>query len=64
MKRLVAFISLLMVSVSLMAQVNCHHFNARRTPDWFREGITYQLMPRCFTEEGTIKAAEKHLERL
>ena len=64
MKRLFLALSLLMLSASLMAQENCHHFNARQTPDWFREGITYQLMPRCFTEEGTIKAAEKHLERL
>ena len=64
MKRLFLALSLLMLSTSLMAQENCSHFNARPTPDWFREGITYQLMPRCFTEEGTIKAAEKHLERL
>ena len=64
MKRLVAFFSFLALSLSVMAQENCHHFNARQTPTWFREGITYQLMPRCFTEEGTIKAAEKHLERL
>ena len=47
-----------------MAQENCSHFNARQTPDWFREGITYQLMPRCFSEEGTLKGTEKHLERL
>ena len=64
MKRFVLLISLLMVSVSLMAQKNCSHFNARQTPAWFREGITYQLMPRCFSEEGTLKGAEKHLERL
>ena len=64
MKRLFATIALLAFGLSAMAQENCHHFNARQTPDWFREGITYQLMPRCFTEEGTIKAAEKHLERL
>ena len=64
MKRLFFALSLLMLSLPLMAQENCSHFNARNTPDWFREGITYQLMPRCFTQEGTLKAAEKHLERL
>ena len=47
-----------------MAQENCSHFNARHTPAWFREGVSYQIMPRCFSEEGTLKGAEKHLERL
>ena len=37
---------------------------ARETPEWFKDGLTYQLMPRCFTEEGTIAAAAKHLDRL
>lgn len=64
MKRFFTFVSFLMLGVSLMAQENCSHFNARHTPAWFREGITYQLMPRCFSEEGTLKGAEKHLERL
>ncbi|MBR2031262.1 MAG: hypothetical protein IKA04_03525 [Alistipes sp.] len=64
MKRLAIFISLLIVCVSVMAQENCSHFNARHTPAWFREGVSYQIMPRCFSEEGTLKGAEKHLERL
>ena len=64
MKRFFTFVSFLMLGVSLMAQENCHHFNARQTPAWFREGVTYQLMPRCFSEEGTLKGAEKHLERV
>ena len=64
MKRLAIFISFLIACVSVMAQENCHHFNARHTPAWFREGVSYQIMPRCFSEEGTLKGAEKHLERL
>lgn len=64
MKRFLTFIFLLTFSLSVYAQDNCHHFNARQTPAWFREGITYQIMPRCFSEEGTLKGAEKHLERL
>ncbi len=64
MKRFFTLILLLLASISLMAQSNCGHFNARQTPAWFREGLTYQLMPRSFCEEGTLKGAEKHLERL
>ena len=64
MKRIVTFLSLLVFGLSAMAQENCSHFNARPTPAWFREGVSYQIMPRCFSEEGTLKGAEKHLERL
>ena len=64
MKKLFVTLLLLVLSTQLMAQENCHNFNARQSPAWFREGITYQLMPRCFSEEGTLKGAEKHLERL
>ena len=34
---------------------------ARTTPDWFRKGVMYQIQPRAFTPEGTIKAAEAKL---
>lgn len=37
---------------------------ARAVPEWFRTGVTYQIMPRCMSEAGTLKGAEAHLERL
>ena len=37
---------------------------ARTTPDWFRKGVMYQIQPRAFTAEGTIKAAEAKLPEL
>ena len=37
---------------------------ARTTPDWFRKGVMYQIQPRAFTVEGTIKAAEAKLPEL
>ena len=37
---------------------------ARATPDWFRKGVMYQIQPRAFTPEGTIKAAEAKLPEL
>ena len=38
--------------------------HARATPDWFRKGVMYQIQPRAFTPEGTIKAAEGKLAEL
>lgn len=37
---------------------------SRTTPDWFRKGVMYQIQPRAFTAEGTIKAAEAKLPEL
>lgn len=65
MKRLSLLVALIVLHVSLFAQPqNVHHFEARQTAAWFREGLSYQLMPRSFSEEGTLKGAERHLERL
>lgn len=33
-------------------------------PEWTRNATIYQINTRQFTEEGTLKAAEKHLPRL
>lgn len=37
---------------------------ARKSPDWIMSGIIYQIQPRAFTPEGTLKAAEARLPRL
>ncbi len=37
---------------------------ARPTPEWFSKGVMYQIAPRAFTPEGTIKAAEAKLPQL
>lgn len=37
---------------------------ARPSPEWFRKGVMYQILPRAFTNEGTIKAAEAKLGEL
>ncbi len=34
---------------------------ARTSPDWLKYGVIYQIQPRSFTPEGTIKAAETKL---
>ena len=37
---------------------------SRKSPEWLRKGIIYQLFLRAFTPEGTIKAATKKLPKL
>jgi len=54
----------LFVPISALYAQSYNHLTARHTPDWFTEGCTYQLMPRCFSAEGTLKGAERELERL
>lgn len=37
---------------------------ARKTPAWFTQGVMYQVQPRAFTPEGTLKAAARKLPYL
>ncbi len=37
---------------------------ARPSPEWLTRGIIYQIQPRAFTPEGTLKAAEARLPKL
>ncbi len=37
---------------------------ARPTHEWFTRGVMYQIQPRAFTPEGTLKAAEAKLPYL
>ena len=48
------FALFLMTSLFMSAQ-SFHDQPARETPEWFRKGVTYQVMPRCMSEEGTLK---------
>ena len=63
MKRLLILAFCLASTISLMAQ-SYNHLEARKTSEWFRESVSYQLVVRNFSEEGTLKGAEKGLKRL
>ena len=43
---------------------NAHMQAARKAPEWFTRGVMYQIQPRVFTTEGTLKAAEAKLPYL
>jgi glycosidase len=37
---------------------------ARTSPEWITRGVMYQIQPRAFTPEGTLKAAQARLPKL
>lgn len=37
---------------------------ARTSPEWITHGVIYQIHPRAFTPEGTLRAAQARLPRL
>lgn len=51
----------LLLSVSAMAQTS-GALKSREPVKWLREAVIYQLQPRAFTPEGTLKAASARLE--
>lgn len=59
---------LLVLSVAALSRVglgaNAWMQEARQTPAWFAEGVMYQIQPRAFTPEGTLKAAAQKLPYL
>lgn len=63
-------ISVMVLSLSVLNQnVLCQNIEfsnrqARQSPEWIRNGIMYQIQPRAFTPEGTLKAATDRLQEL
>lgn len=39
-------------------------WKARQSPEWMKKSVIYQIFPRAFTKEGTLKEAEKHLPEI
>ena len=37
---------------------------AKKAPQWLTRGVVYQIQPRAFTAEGTLRAAAEKLEYL
>lgn len=44
-----------------LRSTRCAQLSSRSTPDWFKRGFIYQIQPRAFTPEGTLKAATAKL---
>lgn len=55
--------ALLTAATALAAEPykNLPSLEARRAPEWVTRGVMYQIWPRTFTQEGTLKAATERL---
>lgn len=54
----------LLVGVLLAADTPLNQRQAKSSPEWLTGGVMYQIQPRAFTPEGTLKAAQARLPRL
>ena len=56
----------MVAAVATMAadKVPLNQQQARPSPAWVTSGVMYQIQPRAFTPEGTLKAAEARVPRL
>ena len=57
------FALLLLITVNVNAAEPSEP-SARQATDYVKQCVIYQIHPRVFTKEGTLKAAEAHLPRL
>ncbi|HNX34375.1 MAG TPA: alpha-amylase family glycosyl hydrolase [Kiritimatiellia bacterium] len=48
----------------LAAEPPLNQRQARTSPEWLTGGVMYQIQPRAFTPEGTLKAAQARLPKL
>lgn len=51
-------------ALGIEAEKPLHERPARPAPGWMTDGVIYQIQPRAFTPEGTLKAAQARLPRL
>ncbi len=54
----------LVTAVQAAAPTPLNERQARKSPKWITRGVMYQLQPRAFTPEGTLKAATARLPKL
>ncbi|MDY0164983.1 MAG: alpha-amylase family glycosyl hydrolase [Thermoguttaceae bacterium] len=59
-----AFATLFLIASVTLADVPLNEREARKAPDWITEGVMYQIQPRAFTPEGTLKAATARLPKV
>ncbi len=66
MKKAVETLTLVLLACAAWAadQVPLSQRQARTSPEWVTGGVIYQIQPRAFTPEGTLKAAGARLPKL
>lgn len=53
-----------LAATAIAVEVPLNQRRARTSPEWLTDGVMYQIQPRAFTPEGTLKAAEARLPKL
>ncbi|MDZ7615480.1 MAG: alpha-amylase family glycosyl hydrolase [Patescibacteria group bacterium] len=56
--------TLCLAGATAAADAPLNEQQARKSPDWITHGVMYQIQPRAFTPEGTLKAATAKLPAL
>jgi glycosidase len=56
--------SIIALMLTWAAEASLHFTDARPAPAWFTRGVMYQIQPRAFTPEGSLKAAAEKLPYL
>jgi len=66
MKKSVGLLGMALAAAAALAADNVplNQRQARTSPGWVTDGVMYQIQPRAFTPEGTLKAAEARLPKL
>jgi len=66
MKTSVGLLGLTLAAYAALAADNAplNQQQARTSPEWLTGGVMYQIQPRAFTPEGTLKAAQSRLPKL
>ena len=60
----IASLSALATCVSAAQPTPLNERQARPSPEWVTRGVMYQIQPRAFTPEGTLKAAQARLPKV
>ena len=58
------FIAAIALLCASAATATLHFTAARPAPKWFTDGVMYQVQPRAFTADGSLKAAAEKLPYL
>jgi glycosidase len=64
MRKLIAGMVALVATAFFAAETPLNTRVAHPSPAWLTDGVIYQIQPRAFTPEGTLKAAQARLPKL
>lgn len=56
--------TLLLATVTTTVAASVNEQQAREAPGWITDGVMYQIQPRAFTPEGTLKAATAKMPKV